>query len=80
MANKKQDTKEVVKPAAEPNENKKRYVAKSNSGFGTVLNVKIGGKDESIIHGEVLLLDEKQLLSLKMASSSWTYEEVKGDK
>ena len=80
MANKKQDTKELVKPATEPNENKKRYVAKSTSGFGTVLNVKIGGKDESIIHGEVLQLDEKQLLSLKMASSSWTYEEVKGDK
>lgn len=51
-------------------------MAKSNSGDGTTLKVKIQGIPNEIIHGEILELTKTQLQKLKISSSSWSYEEV----
>ncbi|MGM0215068.1 hypothetical protein [Enterococcus sp. AZ109] len=77
---KKQETKTNQATSTVSADKKMKVVALSNSGDGTTLKVKIDNNPVEIIHGEVLELTEKQLQKLKIASSSWNYEEVKGDK
>lgn len=77
---KNQDVKTNQVVDAENTEAKIKVIAQSKSGAGTTLKVKIDDKQEEIIHGEILEVSEKELQKLKIASSSWSYEEVKGDK
>lgn len=77
---KNQDVKTNQVVDAENAHAKIKVIAQSRSGAGTTLIVKIGGKQEEIIHGEILEVTEKELQKLKIASSSWSYEEVEGDK
>lgn len=77
---KNQEVKTNQMADVETSERKIKVIAQSKSGAGTTLKVKIAGEQEEIIHGEVLAVTEKELQKLKIASSSWSYEEVKGDK
>lgn len=65
--------KEVASTSKEAE--KIKVTAKCKSGANSTLKVKIGEKDEEILHGEVLELTNDELKLLKIASSSWTYEE-----
>jgi hypothetical protein len=70
---KKSESKQLNSTTKEP---KVIVMAKSNSGAGTTLKVKIQGIPNEIIHGEILELTKPQLQKLKISSSSWIYEEV----
>lgn len=70
---KKSESKQLNSTTKEP---KVKVMAKSNSGDGTTLKVKIQGIPNEIIHGEILELTKTQLQKLKISSSSWSYEEV----
>ncbi|MGO2892109.1 MAG: hypothetical protein ACTIC2_09010 [Enterococcus devriesei] len=70
---KKSESKQLNSTTKEP---KAKVMAKSNSGDGTTLKVKIQGIPNEIIHGEILELTKTQLQKLKISSSSWSYEEV----
>ncbi|MGH1648942.1 hypothetical protein ABE945_14310 [Enterococcus gilvus] len=70
---KKSESKQLNSTTEEP---KVIVMAKSNSGAGTTLKVKIQGIPSEIIHGEILELSKTQLQKLKISSSSWNYEEV----
>lgn len=77
MAENAQEKKQEKKQAtAATKESKVKVIAKSTSGAGTTLKVKLEGVPEEIIHGEILELNESQLQKLKISSSSWSYEPV----
>ncbi len=81
MADKAQEKKQESKQVNAPKDSKVTVMAKSNSGSGTTLKVKIEGVPNEIIHGEILELTETQLQKLKISSSSWSYEKFeKGGK
>lgn len=78
MAEKAQEKKQETKQATvAAKETKVVVIAKSNSGAGTTLKVKLEGVPPEIIHGEILELTKDQLQKLKISSSSWNYEEMK---
>lgn len=75
MAEKAQEKKQEAKQTAvATKESRIKVMAKSTSGAGTTLKVKLDGVPEEIIHGEILKLNESQLQKLKISSSSWSYE------
>ncbi|BBM18334.1 MULTISPECIES: hypothetical protein [Enterococcus] len=77
MAGKEQEKKSESKQVnSTTKESKVKVIAKSNSGDGTTLKVKIQGIPNEIIHGEILELTKTKLQKLKLSSSSWSYEEV----
>lgn len=73
-------SKEKKVSAEATKEEKIKAMAKSQSGSGSTLRVKIGEKQTEIIHGEILSLTKEELDRLRLASAFWKYEEMKEEK